>query len=96
MRFAPPYRDPKPKRPTRAERQEDNLLERLASLEGYFHQHGHVNVPQVKGTAEWPAAGHWIARLRSNYRRGTLPPAVVREAERMNICWNPGPGKRAW
>ena len=94
VRFVPPYRGPKPKPPTRKERQEGNYLERLGWLEGYFNRHGHINIPQINGTPEWPAAGRWIARLRSSYRRKSLPKAVVREAERMGICWNPGPGKR--
>lgn len=96
VRFSPPYRDPKPKPPTRTERKESNYLERLAWLEDYFRQYGHINVPQVGGTNEWPTAGRWIARLRSSYRHEQLPQTVVREAERMGICWNPGPGKCNW
>ena len=96
VRFFPPYRDPKPKPPTRAERRESSYLERLTWLEDYFRLYGHINVPQLEGTAEWPTAGRWIARLRSSYRNKALPQAVVRKAEQMGICWNPGPGKRSW
>ena len=96
VRFVPPYRDPKPKPPTRAERQERDFLDKLTWLEDYFRQYGHINVPQLDGTAKWPTAGRWIARLRSSYRRGTLPSAVIRKAEQMKISWNPGPGKRTW
>jgi hypothetical protein len=96
VRFVPPYRDPKPKPPTRAERQERDFLDKLTWLEDYFRQYGHINVPQLDGTAKWPTAGRWIARLRSSYRRGTLPSAVIRKAEQMKISWNPGTGKRTW
>lgn len=95
VRLVPPYRDPNPKPPTRTERKQQSYLERLTWLEDYFRQNGHINVPQLDGTVEWPSAGRWIARLRSSYRHGTLPRAVVQEAERMRIDWNPGPGKRS-
>lgn len=96
VRFAPPYHDPKPKPPTRTERRESELLRRFEWLEDYFRKHGHINVPQVHGIGKWPSAGRWIARLRSQYREKKLPQSVVAEAERMNIVWNPGPGRRSY
>lgn len=95
VRFVPPYRDPKPKPPTRAERREGELLRRFEWLEDYFQEHGHINVPQLRGTSTWPGAGRWIARLRSQYRIGMLPQPVVDKAERMEIHWSPGPGCRS-
>ncbi|WP_413334523.1 helicase associated domain-containing protein [Brevibacterium sp. GP-SGM9] len=95
VRFTPPYRDPKTKPLTRAEKQEDNYLERLSWLKDYYLRYGHINVPQLEGTDDWPTAGRWITRLRGSYRRGTLPQAVVHEAEQMSIRWNPGPGRRS-
>lgn len=94
VRFVPPYRDPKPKPTTRAERRESELLRRLEWLEDYFREHGHINVPQIHGISTWPGAGRWIARLRSQYREEKLPQSVVVKAERMKIVWNPGPGRR--
>lgn len=98
VRFRPPYRNPKPtpKPLSRAERKESDYLKRLGWLEDYFHQHGNVNVPQLQGTESWPGAGRWIARLRGLKRQKELSDAVVLEAESMNICWNPGQGKRSW
>lgn len=96
VRFVPPYRDPKPKLPTRAEQREVELLRQLQWLEDYFQKHGHINVPQLRGTNTWPGAGRWIARLRSQYHERKLPRSVVAEAERMNIVWNPGPGRRSY
>lgn len=94
VRFVPPYRDPRPRPPTRAARRERELLRRLEWLEDYFQEHGHINVPQLLGNSTWPGAGRWIARLRSQHKEGTLPPSVVAEAERRNIVWSPGPGRR--
>src|SRR5699024_2368626 len=96
VRFTPPYRDPKLKPPSRAERRERDYLKQFGRLEDYFRQNGHINVQQTRGTNDWPGAGRWIARLRGLYRQGVLPQTIVREAERLNICWNPGPGKRGW
>lgn len=95
IRFAPPYRDPKPKPLSGAERRLDECLERLSQLKSYYRQHGHINVAQISGIDGWPGAGRWIARIRSKYRQGTLPGPVQVEAERMNINWNPGPGARS-
>lgn len=95
VRFTPPYRDPKPKLPTRPERIESDYLNRLSWLIDFHARHGHINVPQVAGTEEWPGAGRWIARIRSLYRRGALSYTVVAEAEKMNINWNPGQGSRS-
>lgn len=95
VRFEPPYRDPKPKPPTRDERRERNYLTRLSWLEDFYREHGHINVPQLQGTVDWPGAGQWIASLRGRYRRETLPQSVVEAAETMNIAWNPGPGIRS-
>lgn len=94
VRFTPPYRDPKPKPPSRAERIERDYLRRLEWLEDYFRQNGHINVPQVEGIDGWSGAGRWIARLRGLYREGSLSQAVVRKAERMGICWAPGKGTK--
>lgn len=94
VRFVPPYRDPKPKPPTRAKRREVELLRRLEWLDDYFREHGHINVPQLRGTSTWPGAGRWIARLRLEYKENGLPSSVVAEAERKNIIWAPGPGRR--
>lgn len=94
VRFVPPYRDPKPKLPTHAKRRESELLRRLEWLDDYFQEHGHINVPQIPGTSRWPGAGRWIARLRSQHREKKLPQRVVVKAERMNIVWDPGPGRR--
>lgn len=96
VRFVPPYRDPKPKPPTRAERREHELLRKLEQLDDYFQEHGHINVPQLRGTSTWPGAGRWIARLRSQHRERRLPQSVVVEAERMCIEWDPGPGRRSY
>lgn len=95
VRFTTPYRDPKPRPPSRAERKESEYIERLGRLGDFFRRHGHINVPQLVGTEEWPGAGRWIARIRSQYRQRTLPQPVVEFAEEMNINWNPGPGKRS-
>lgn len=94
IRLSPPYRDPKPKPPTRAERNEIETLRRLTLLEGFFQDHRHINVPQVEGIQTWPGAGRWIARLRGHYRQGLLSQQVVCAAEAMGIDWNPGPGRR--
>lgn len=94
VRFAPPYRDLKPRPPTRERYRETEYLKRLDRLQAFHRKHGHINVPQLQGTSEWPGAGRWITSLRSRYRRGELPPAVVEAAESMNIAWNPGPGTR--
>lgn len=95
VRLSPPYRDPKPKAPTRAQRREGEMLRRLAQLEGFYEQHGHINVLQVKGVDGWTGAGRWIARIRGLYRQGSLPEPVLSKAEGMGIVWNPGPGHRA-
>ncbi len=94
VRFVPPYRDPQPKPPTRVERREGEFLRRLEWLEDYFQQNGHINVTQLRGTSTWPGAGRWIARLRLEYKKKGLPSSVVAEAERRNIAWTPGPGRR--
>lgn len=88
VRLQPPYRDPKPKSPTRAERRESEMLQRLSKLEPFFREHGHINVKQHDGVDEWPGAGRWIAQLRCRYRRGSLPATVVSAAEEMNLRWN--------
>lgn len=95
VRLSPPYRDPAPKPPTRAERKEAGMFRRLAQLEDFYREHKHINVRQVVGINGWPGAGRWIARIRGMYRRGTLPSGVICKAEAMNIDWNPGPGSRA-
>lgn len=94
MRLVPPYRDPKPPPPSRAQRSESEMLRRLAQLDVFFNEHGHINVRQHDGIPGWPGAGRWIARLRQKYRRTSLPLSVVRKAEEMGINWNPGPGAR--
>ncbi|WP_209374503.1 helicase associated domain-containing protein [Brevibacterium renqingii] len=73
VRFTPPYRDPKPKPPTRDERIVSAYLERLGRLKSFYRRHGHINVPQLTGTKRWPGAGRWIARIRSQYRQGRSP-----------------------
>lgn len=95
IKLSPPYRDPKQKPPTRAERKEREMLRRLTQLDGYYNEHKHINVRQVHGIDGWPGAGRWIARVRGHYRRGTLARSVILRAEEMNINWNPGPGSRA-
>lgn len=94
VRFVQPYRDPKPKPPTRAERRESELLQTFTWLDDYFREKGHINVPQLRGTSTWPGAGRWIARLRLQHKNRKLPASVVAEAERRNIVWTPGPGRR--
>lgn len=94
IRFAPPYRDPKPKPPTRDERRERNYLMRLGWLEDFYREYGHINVPQLHGTVDWAGAGRWVTSLRGRYRRGALPHSAVEAAESMNITWNPGAGSR--
>lgn len=94
VRFTPPYRDPKPKPPTRAERKERGYLTRLGWIEPFFEKFGHINVDQLHGSDEWPGAGRWIARIRGLYRQCTLPQTVVAAAETMNIDWHPTPGPR--
>lgn len=88
VRLQPPYRDPKPKPPTRPERIESDMLKRLSKLEPYFREHGHINIKQHDGVSDWPNAGRWIAQLRCRYRRGSLPDAVVSAAGAMNLRWN--------
>ena len=95
VKFAPPYQEPRPKPQTGAQRKEIEYLRRIDSLNNFYLEHGHINVRQVHGTNEWPGAGRWIARLRSQYRHGTLPQTVIDAAEKMNIAWNPGPGSRS-
>lgn len=87
VRFEPPYRDPKPKPATRAELRESELLRRLAKLEPYYREHGHINVKQLYGIDGWPAAGRWITNLRGKYKQGVLPESVIRRAEDMSIQW---------
>lgn len=94
VRFEPPYRDTKPKPPTKAKRRESEMIQRLAQLDGFFAEHGHINVKQHDGVEGWPRAGAWITRLRTHYRQGSLSNTVVRAAEAMGIVWNPGPGRR--
>lgn len=96
VRFIPPYRDPKPKPPTRAQRQESEFLVRLDRLRGFYHKYGHINVGQLHGSNEWTGAGRWIARIRCLYRQGRLSPKVIKVAEELNIDWNPGPGARTY
>lgn len=96
VRLTPPYRDPKPNPPSRAERKVSDDLERLRRLEDFYGRHKHINVPQLTGTDYWPGAGRWIARLRSQYRHGQLAHTVIEAAESMNINWNPGPGARSY
>lgn len=91
-RFTPPYRDPNPKPPSRAERKEGEYLERLRRLDDFYRQHAHIKVPQLVGTEKCPGAGRWVARIRSLYRQGMLPQAVIKSAEGMNIDWDPGKG----
>lgn len=95
LRLSPPYREPKPTPPTRAERQESGMLRRLAQLEHYYLEHKHINVRQVHGIDGWPGAGRWVARIRSLYRQGSLAQSVISKAEELNINWNPGTGFRA-
>lgn len=94
VRFTPPYRDPRPKPPSREERKVSAYLERLGRLKSFYKRHGHINVPQPTGTTNWPGAGRWIARIRSQHRQGTLPQPIIEAAEAMNITWNPGQGAR--
>lgn len=96
VRFVPPYRDPKPKPPSRAERRESDLLLKFEWLEEYFQEHGHINVPQLQGISTWPGAGRWVARLRYQYRNGLLPQTVANKAESLKIDWAPGPGRRSY
>lgn len=95
LRLSPPYRDPKPKPPTRAERVENRMLGRLTQLSGFYQEHKHINVRQVEGIDGWPGAGRWITRIRGLYRQGRLPQSVIVFAEEMNIDWAPGQGHRA-
>lgn len=88
VRLQPPYRDPKPKPPSRAERTERDMLKRLSKLEPFYRENGHINVKQHDGVNDWPGAGRWISQLRCRYRRGSLPKAVVIAAESMNLKWN--------
>lgn len=94
VRFIPPYRDPKPRPPTRERYRETEYLRRLDLLRDFYRKHGHINVPQLRGIDGWPGAGRWITSLRGRYRRGQLPASVVEAAESMGIAWNPGPGTR--
>jgi hypothetical protein len=94
VRFTPPYRDPKPRPPTRAERKVSEYIKQLERLEEFYRRHGHINVPQLVGTEDWPGAGRWIARIRSLRRQGTLPQAIIDVADELNINWNPGQGAR--
>ncbi|WP_419177962.1 helicase associated domain-containing protein [Brevibacterium linens] len=94
VRFVPPYQGKKPAPPTRAERQEIEYLARLDRLQGYFREHGHINVGQLHGIEGWQGAGRWISRIRSLRREGSLPLSVIQKAEKMNIIWEPGPGSR--
>lgn len=89
IRFTKPYRDKKPKPPTRAEYRTNQLLSQLDRLEHFYSQHGHINVPQTSGTNGWLNAGKWITRLRYLHRHGRLPSLVVQRAEQMGITWNP-------
>lgn len=86
--FGRPYRDPKPKLLSSAERREQDLLARLERSHPCFREHGHVNVRQVRGVAGWPVAGRWVASLRTRHCRGQLPDSVVEAAEAMGITWN--------
>ncbi|WP_344250750.1 helicase associated domain-containing protein [Brevibacterium sanguinis] len=88
IKFERPYRDPGPKAPTRAERREARILQRLAQLRAFHAQRGHINIPQHDGIDGWPGAGRWVARLRGHYRRGELSDRVIRVADEMNIRWN--------
>lgn len=88
VRLQPPYRDPKPKPPPRAERIEADMLKRLSKLEPFYREHGHINVKQHDGVNEWAGAGRWISQLRCRYRRGCLPDTVIIAAEAMNLQWN--------
>lgn len=65
VRFTPPYRDPKPKPPSREERKVSAYLERLARLEPFYRRHGHINVPQ----ADWHEK---LARSRTMDRPHSL------------------------
>ncbi|WP_410711358.1 helicase associated domain-containing protein [Brevibacterium sp. SIMBA_078] len=94
VRFSPPYRDPKPKPPTRAERRESDLILRLTSLEPFYREHGHINIRQLYGVDGWSGAGRWIAALRGKYKRGSLPESVIRKAEAMNIKWDMHSGRQ--
>ena len=94
VRFQPPYRDRKPKPPTRAERRESDLLCRLSKLEPFYRKHDHINVKQLYGVDGWPGAGRWIAALRAKYWHDTLPESVVRKAEDLNIRWSMHGGSR--
>lgn len=90
VKLSPPYREPKPAPPTRAESTEHKMLQRLAQLEPFFRSKHHINVRQLHGTPDWPGAGHWVARLRGLYRNRKLPQSVIERAEQLNINWDPG------
>ncbi|WP_144589428.1 helicase associated domain-containing protein [Brevibacterium casei] len=94
VRLVPPYRDPKPRPPTRAEKREALFHSRLDQLEEFHRTHHHINVRQLVGVEGWDTAGRWVARLRYSYRRGELPASVVARAESMGIVWQPGKGAR--
>lgn len=67
-------------------------LDQLRRLEVFYKQPGHINVPQLISTDEWPGAGRCFARIRSLRRAGALPQAIVDSAEKMSIIWIPGQG----
>ena len=94
--FEPPYRPRKADKRPREDQRVDRLLNSLSRLDPFFIDHGHINVGQLSSLNSWPAAGRWIARLRSMYRQGTLPGEVQRKAEALNIDWNPGGGCRKY
>lgn len=94
VRLVPPYREPKPTPPTRAQKREALFHSKLDRLEEFHRAHHHINVRQLVGIEGWDTAGQWIARLRYLHRRGELPNSVVERAESMGIVWEPGKGAR--
>jgi hypothetical protein len=60
----------------------------LADLATYRQQHGQVNVPATYVTPEGRQLGSWLAKCRTTYRKGTLPPPRVADLVGLGVNLN--------
>jgi len=64
----------------------------LKALTTFKKKHGHTNVPS--DYPRNPRLGRWVAAQRYKRKSGDLPPARVKQLDRLDFIWSPA--DRAW
>ncbi|MQA17673.1 MAG: hypothetical protein GEV09_27430, partial [Pseudonocardiaceae bacterium] len=59
----------------------------LAAARDYHAEHGHLNVPHDHRTPAGHQLGTWIAKRRSEHRRGALSPERVAALDKLGMIW---------